>query len=46
VVQQAQKVDVPTPVNAALVTMIKEIEGGQRQIARANVDDLAREIGL
>ncbi len=43
VVQQAQKVNVPTPVNAALVNMVKEIESGQRKITRANVGDLVQE---
>jgi 2-dehydropantoate 2-reductase len=44
VVQQAQKVNVPTRANAALVKMIKEIEIGQRKIARGNIEDLLREI--
>jgi 2-dehydropantoate 2-reductase len=44
VVQQAESVDVPTPVNAALVKMIKEIESGERKISRENVDDLVYEI--
>lgn len=44
VVQQAESVDVPTPVNAALVKMIKEIESGERKISRENVDDLISEI--
>jgi 2-dehydropantoate 2-reductase len=44
VVQRAQQVNVPTPVNAALVKMIKEIEGGQREIGRANVGELVNEI--
>lgn len=46
VIQQAQKVNVPTPVNAALVKMIKEIEIGERKISRANIGDLVREVGL
>ncbi|MFW5747996.1 MAG: ketopantoate reductase family protein [Chloroflexota bacterium] len=40
VVEQAQKVGVATPVNARLVQLIKEIESGQRPIARSNLDDL------
>lgn len=45
VVAQAQKVGVATPVNAALVQMVKEIEAGTRQIQRKNVDDLLRTVG-
>ena len=44
VVQQAQEVNVETPVNAALVKMIKEIENGRRKITPENVDDLVHEI--
>ncbi|PJF23238.1 MAG: 2-dehydropantoate 2-reductase [Phototrophicales bacterium] len=40
VVEQAKRVNVPTPVNAALVQMIKQIEAGERPIQRANLDDL------
>lgn len=40
VVEQAKHVNVPTPVNAALVRMIKQIEAGERQIQRTNLDDL------
>lgn len=45
VVAQAQTVSVPTPVNAALVTMIKDIEDGRRTIAPANVEDLLAKVG-
>jgi 2-dehydropantoate 2-reductase len=40
VVQQAEQAGVATPINARLVTMIKEIEDGQRPIHRDNLDDL------
>lgn len=40
VVEQAQKVHVPTPVNAALTRMIRQIEGGTRKIERKNLDEL------
>ncbi len=44
VVEQAKRVNVPTPVNAALVTLIKEIEAGTRTIDRKNLDDLLHQI--
>jgi 2-dehydropantoate 2-reductase len=44
VVEQAKIVNVPTPVNAALVKLIKAIEAGQRAIDPKNVDDLLRVI--
>lgn len=40
VVEQAKQVNIPTPVNAALVKMIKEIEAGERTIQPSNLDDL------
>ncbi len=46
VVQQAQRVNLPAPVNGALIKMIKEIENGQRKITRENLDDLIYEIKL
>jgi 2-dehydropantoate 2-reductase len=45
VVEQAKRVNVPTPVNAALVTLIKEIEAGTRPIERNNLNDLLHQIG-
>jgi len=45
VVEQAQRVGVATPVNAALVQMVKEIEAGTRTIDRKNINDLLREVG-
>jgi 2-dehydropantoate 2-reductase len=45
VVQKAQDAGVPTPVNAALARLIREIESGTRAIARQNIDDLLGEIG-
>jgi 2-dehydropantoate 2-reductase len=45
VVEQARKAGVPTPVNAALVRLIREIESGQRAIERKNVDDLLAAVG-
>lgn len=44
VVEQAKRVNVPTPVNAALVTLIREIEAGTRPIDRNNLNDLLRRI--
>ncbi|MBZ0281622.1 MAG: ketopantoate reductase family protein [Anaerolineae bacterium] len=44
VVEQAQKVGIATPVNAALVQMVKEIEAGTRTIDRKNINDLLREV--
>jgi 2-dehydropantoate 2-reductase len=44
VVEQAKRVNVPTPVNAALVALIQEIETGTRPIDRSNLDDLLRQI--
>ncbi len=40
VVEQAKRMNVSTPVNAALVKLIKEIEAGTRPISRQNIDDL------
>lgn len=40
VCEMATKVGVPTPVNAALTQMIKEIEEGKRPIVKGNVDEL------
>ncbi|MDZ4861087.1 MAG: ketopantoate reductase family protein [Candidatus Hydrogenedentes bacterium] len=44
VVDAARKLSIPTPVNAALTIMIKEIEGGTRKIAQSNIDDLLQMI--
>ncbi|NWF67633.1 MAG: 2-dehydropantoate 2-reductase [Chloroflexi bacterium] len=46
VVRQAQNVNVPTPVNAALVRMMKAIESGQRKVEPRNVEDLQQELKL
>jgi 2-dehydropantoate 2-reductase len=46
VVEQAKKVNVPTPVNAALTQMIREIEDGTRKIERKNLDELLAQIQL
>jgi 2-dehydropantoate 2-reductase len=40
VVDRAKEVGVETPINAALVRMIKEIEDGQRSIALDNMNEL------
>lgn len=40
VVEQAKAVGVPTPLNARLVTLIKDIEQGRRQISPDNLDAL------
>jgi 2-dehydropantoate 2-reductase len=40
VVEQARPVGVPTPVNARIVQLIKEIEAGTRSISPQNLDDL------
>ncbi|MBI2320803.1 MAG: 2-dehydropantoate 2-reductase [Chloroflexi bacterium] len=45
-VRRAEEVGVRTPVNAALVRMVKEVESGRRPIAVANIDELAREVGI
>lgn len=39
--QKGRDLGVPTPVNLALVVMVKEIEAGQRPIDPANLDDPA-----
>jgi 2-dehydropantoate 2-reductase len=44
VVEQAKRAGVSTPVNAALVRMIKEIELGERSIDRKNLDDLLAQV--
>lgn len=40
VVERAAEVGVPTPINAALVRQIREIERGLRPVARSNVEEL------
>jgi 2-dehydropantoate 2-reductase len=42
VVAYGKELAVPTPLNARLVEMIHEIEGGARPLDRANIDFLAR----
>ncbi len=44
VVQQAKGVGVATPVNSALVEMVREIESGERVIERSNIDELLKRI--
>jgi 2-dehydropantoate 2-reductase len=38
--QQGQRHNVATPINAAIVAMIHEIENGNRSISMANLDDM------
>jgi 2-dehydropantoate 2-reductase len=40
VVEKGLEKGVPTPVNAALTTMVREIEGGTRPIRPENLRDL------
>jgi 2-dehydropantoate 2-reductase len=40
VVEKARLAGVPTPVNAALVRMVKEIESGTRQPTWKNAEEL------
>jgi 2-dehydropantoate 2-reductase len=41
VVDRGREVDIPTPVNGALVAMVREIEAGKRRITPANLAELA-----
>jgi 2-dehydropantoate 2-reductase len=41
VVERGQEKDVPTPINTALATMVREIEAGTRQMSPGNLADLA-----
>ena len=40
VVEKGQETGVPTPVNAALTAMVREIEAGERRISPGNLGDL------
>jgi 2-dehydropantoate 2-reductase len=40
VVERGREKDVPTPVNAALAAMVREIESGEREIQPENLDEL------
>jgi 2-dehydropantoate 2-reductase len=40
VTEKGQELGVPTPVNAALASMVREIETGSRPISAANLEDL------
>jgi ketopantoate reductase len=40
VVERGREKDVPTPVNAALAAMVREIESGEREIRPENLDEL------
>jgi 2-dehydropantoate 2-reductase len=40
VVERGREKDVPTPVNAALAAMVREIESGDREIQPENLDEL------
>jgi 2-dehydropantoate 2-reductase len=42
VVERGREKDVPTPVNAALTEMVREIESGTRQIRPGNLEDVMR----
>jgi len=42
VVEKGQQAGVPTPVNAALAEMVREIEAGSRPISPENLRELLR----
>ena len=42
VVEKGREKGVPTPVNAALTAMVREVEAGTRQISPDNLDELLR----
>lgn len=42
VVEKGQQAGVPTPVNAALAEMVREIEAGSRPISPENLRELVR----
>ena len=42
VVEQARKLGIPTPMNDAVIQMIREIEGKTRRIGKANITVLER----
>lgn len=46
IVQHGRELDIPTPVNAAVLGVIHEIEGGRRGMGWANLDDIAGRAGL
>jgi len=45
VVETAKKFGVPVPLNTLVTRMVKEIESGQRQIEKRNMDELLAEMG-
>ena len=45
VVARGQEKGVPTPVNAALTEMVREVEAGERTLSPENVDALIEEMG-
>ncbi len=46
VVEYGQRYNIPTPVNAAVVQVIHEIESGQRGMEWSNLDDIAKLAGI
>ena len=46
IVAKGLEAGVPTPVNAAVLRVIHEIEAGQRGMEWSNLDDIARLAGL
>jgi 2-dehydropantoate 2-reductase len=40
VAQKGEQSGVPTPINTALTSMVREIDSGQRQIDPQNLDEL------
>jgi 2-dehydropantoate 2-reductase len=44
VVQKGEQTGVPTPINTALTSMVREIDSGQRQIDPLNLDELIQMI--
>lgn len=46
IVAKGRETDIPTPVNAAVLQVIHEIEAGERGMGWDNLDDIARLAGL
>ena len=40
IVKKGALVDVPTPVNEAIVDMVKEVEAGKRELTPANLQEI------
>jgi 2-dehydropantoate 2-reductase len=46
IVAKGTEQGIPTPVNAAIVETIHEIEAGERGMGWSNLDDIARKAGV